>query len=242
MPAEEVEHTMAGRSGRTGRVGSKVTGIDDTVVVVTGAGALSPDAVGTIPHGAIILAADAGLDHALAAGLIPAGLIGDLDSVSADGLAWAKEHATIQRHPADKDATDTELALSFAADMNPAKLILLSGAGDRLDHTIAAIGALGNRDLTGVPIIEGWCGDQHFHVVHGPSRITITTVVGTTLSVLALHGKCTGVSLDGVAWPLLSAELAPTSGQGVSNIARSASIDVALSKGVLTIFTEGPPA
>ena len=35
------------------------------------------------------------------------------------GSAWAKQHATIQRHPTDKNATDTELAVAFAAGMNP---------------------------------------------------------------------------------------------------------------------------
>ena len=50
-----------------------------------------------------VIAADGGLDHALAAGLTPAVLVGDLDSVSSDGLAWAEAHATIERHdPANR--------------------------------------------------------------------------------------------------------------------------------------------
>ena len=85
----------------------------------------------------------AGSTTRCAAGLTPAGLIGDLDSMSEEGLAWATQHATIERHPIDKDATDTELAVAFAAGMNPARVVLVAGGGDRLDHTLAAIGALG---------------------------------------------------------------------------------------------------
>ncbi len=117
--------------------------MDETVIVITGAEPLHPSAVAALPPNAIVIAADGALDHALAAGLIPAGLVGDLDSISAAGLAWAEQHATIQRHDPDKDQTDTELALAMAADFNPARLILVSGGGDRLDHTFAAIGALG---------------------------------------------------------------------------------------------------
>ena len=82
----------------------------NTVVVITGAAALDPRAVAAVPAGAVLVAADGGLDHARAAGLDPTVLVGDLDSVSAIGLAWASEHTTVVRHPVDKAATDTELA------------------------------------------------------------------------------------------------------------------------------------
>ena len=156
--------------------------MNDTVVIVTGAAPLDARAVAAIPSDAIVIAADGGLDHARAAGLTPAGLIGDLDSVSEEGLAWAKQHATIQRHPIDKDATDTELAVAFAAGMNPARVVMVAGGGDRLDHTLAAIGALGASVLTSVPLIECWWGGQYLQVVHGPARVSIRTAtsVGAT--------------------------------------------------------------
>ncbi len=144
--------------------------MNDTVVIVTGAAPLDARAVAAIPSHAIVIAADGGLDHARAAGLTPAGLIGDLDSVSEEGLAWATQHATIQRHPIDKDATDTELAVAFAAGMNPARVVMVAGGGDRLDHTLAAIGALGASVLTSVPLVECWWGGQYLQVVHGPAR------------------------------------------------------------------------
>lgn len=215
--------------------------MNETVIVVTGASGLDADAVAHVPIGAIVIAADGGLDHALAAGLTPAGLVGDMDSISADGLAWAEAHATIHRHPPAKDRTDTELALDVAAELAPARLVLLAGGGDRLDHTLAAIGALGAPDLTSVPMLEGWWGDRHFHVLHGPGRLKLATTAGATISLLATHGPCAGVSVSGCTWELTDAELEPMSGHGVSNVAISDAVEISVSFGVLTVFSH-PPA
>ena len=215
--------------------------MNDTVIVVTGAAPLDPDAVAEVPHDAIVLAADGALDHALAAGLAPAGLIGDLDSVTPDGLAWAQHHATISRHDPDKDHTDTELALRMAADLDPQRLILLSGGGDRLDHSLAAIGALGDRALTSVPEIDGWWGDQRFHVLHGPGDLELEVEVGAIVSLLATHGPADGVTISGVRWPLDDADLAALVGHGVSNEVVDEHVAIRLRSGVLTIFVHRPP-
>lgn len=223
--------------------------MNDTVVIVTGAAPLDARAVAAIPSDAIVIAADGGLDHARAAGLTPAGLIGDLDSVSEEGLEWAKHHATIQRHPIDKNATDTELAVAFAAGMNPSRIVMVAGDGDRLDHTLAAIGALGAPVLTSVPLIECWWGGQYLQVVHGPARVTIRTTTNeattaeceTRISLLAMHGPCTGVTLSGTRWPLERAELGPLIGHGLSNVATGPDVELAISTGILTVFVDPPP-
>jgi thiamine pyrophosphokinase len=210
--------------------------VNDTVIVVTGAAPLSPRALASLPRHGIVLAADGGLDHALAAGLTPAGLVGDLDSVTPEGLAWAQEHATIERHPPDKDRTDTELALAMAVALDPARLVLVSGGGDRLDHTLAAIGALGRPSLTSIPVIDAWWGDQRLRVLHGPGRTSLDVEPGTPISVLATHGPCTGVTVGGTQWALDHAELAPLVGRGVSNLAVEDTVEISVSTGVLTVF------
>jgi thiamine pyrophosphokinase len=193
--------------------------------------------VDTIPSSAILLAVDGGLDAALAAGLRPSGLIGDLDSVSPEGLAWAEAHATIARHPTDKDQTDTELALAFAADMQPERLTMIGG-GDRLDHTVAALGALAAGHLTNVPIIDGWWNGHHIDVIHGPGRRTLHLRAGSLLSLLAIGPKCRGVVISGVRWPLEKHELDPVVGLGISNTVTDPDglVPITVSSGVLTVF------
>jgi thiamine pyrophosphokinase len=215
--------------------------MNETVVVVTGSAPLDPAAVAHLPPGSVVIAADGGLDHALSAGLVPTALVGDLDSVSHAGRAWAEQHATIERHDPAKDATDTELALARAVSLAPDRLIMVAGVGDRLDHTFTAIGALGAPALTSVPVIECWWGDQHVHVLHGPGRLRLAISSGATVSLVATHGRCTGVSISGTEWPLDDADLAPLAGHGVSNVATGEEVDVTVSSGVLTIFSQ-PPA
>jgi thiamine pyrophosphokinase len=226
--------------GRSSRRSAAALTVPD-VVVVTGSAALAPAAVAALPDGAVVIAADGALDRALEAGLHPAGLVGDLDSVSEAGLAWAVEHATIDRHDPDKDRTDTELALALAVDLNPDRLTLV-GAGTRLDHTLGALGALGHPTLTSIPRIEAWWADQHLFVVHGPGRLALQLPEGTTISLLAMHGACTGVGIDGVRWPLHDTVLAPMVGHGISNVTTSAGVAVRVSTGVLTVLLVEPGA
>jgi thiamine pyrophosphokinase len=211
--------------------------VNDHIVIVTGATPIPERVAALVPDAAIVLGVDSGFDHALAAGLRPNGLIGDLDSVSDDGRAWAEEHATISRHPADKNETDTELAVAFAAGMAPAWLTMIGG-GDRLDHTIAAIGSLAAPAATSIPRIDAWWNGQHIEVMHGPSRRTLSLTPESTLSLLVLGRPCDGVSISGVRWPLDGIRLEPVVGLGVSNEVTDAAGDVSISisSGVLSVF------
>lgn len=215
--------------------------MNEHIVVISGSAPLAPHVVDTLADEAIILAVDGGLDHALAAGLTPSGLIGDLDSVSPAGLAWAAAHATISRHSPDKDQTDTELTLAFAADMNPARLTLVGG-GNRFDHSVTAIGSLGHPGLTSIPRIDGWWNGEHLDVLHGPGTLELELAPASTLSLIALHGPCTGVSISGTRWTLDTVDLAPLVGRGVSNEVGADGVATArVSTGVLTIFNHPPP-
>ena len=211
--------------------------MNEHIVVVTGADALDDRVTSLLPADAYVVAADGGLDVALAAGLTPDVLIGDLDSVSDDGLDWADENATIERHPADKDHTDTELALRHAVERRPRRITMVGGGG-RLDHTIAALGALGAPHLTSIPELDAWWGGQHVDVVHGPARRRLQLEPGSTLSLIVFGRHCQRVRLDGVRWPLRDAQIATTVGVGVSNevTAEDGVVSLSLSEGVLTVF------
>jgi thiamine pyrophosphokinase len=210
-----------------------------TIVVVTGSEPLDPLAVAAADGADRIVAADGGLDHARAAGLGPDVLVGDLDSVSADGLDWATKTIPIERHPADKASTDTELALACAAAMRPQRLILVAGRGDRLDHAIAALGALGADTLADVPAVEGWWGSDHVLIGRQGRPVGVDRPRGTTFSLFALHGPCRGVTITGSRWPLVDADLAPMVGLGVSNEVLDQPCHIALTAGVVTVIIPG---
>ena len=90
------------------------------VVVVAGGGTLDPSVASRVPAGAHVIAADSGVDRALAVGMGVHEAVGDFDSVTADGLGAAQAAgATIERFPVDKDATDLELAIERAVARRP---------------------------------------------------------------------------------------------------------------------------
>ena len=206
-------------------------------VIVTGGDPLVAGAVQHVPPGSFVIAADSGLDHALAAGLRSDLLVGDLDSVSAAGVAWAREHRVpIEVHPTDKDLTDTEIALAAAWARQYDHVLLLSGGGDRLDHSMAALSALGHPSLGHCRDVRAIWGTSRVHVLHAPGYWEFALPAGATFSLLALHGECTRVTLTGARWPLTDATLEPASSLGISNLAAEPLVRLSVGSGVLTLI------
>ncbi|CAB4884802.1 unannotated protein [freshwater metagenome] len=207
-----------------------------TAIVIVGGDPLSPHAVRDLPPDAFIVAADSGLDHALAAGLVPSSVVGDLDSISSEGLAWAhRMDITVDAHPADKDSTDTELALAAAVAAGATHVLLLGGGGDRLDHTLAALTALGHSSLAECDSVTGRWGTTMVQVLHGPRTANLRLPLGATFSLLALHGEVQGVTLSGARWPLHAASIHPASSLGISNQTDEPDLHVSIAAGILTI-------
>ncbi|MEI6401164.1 MAG: thiamine diphosphokinase [Actinomycetota bacterium] len=201
----------------------------ESVLVVVGGG---PVRVPAAMRADLVVAADSGLDAARAAGLRPDVLVGDLDSISAAGLAWARaEGVLIETHPADKDHTDTDLALHRAVGLGGRHLILLAsdGAGStghRLDHLLGTIAALGAPALAVCESVTAFVGGTALHVVHPGHSVALRLDPGAVFSLVAAHGPCEGVTLSGARWPLDHASLPASSTRGISNEAVDSTVDV----------------
>lgn len=209
---------------------------EDTVIVVAG-GARSPVRLDSLPVGAPVVAADAGVDHALALGLTVDIAVGDFDSVSPAGLAAARAAgARVERHPAEKDATDLELALDAAAALRPRRLLVLGGDGGRLDHLVAGVLALGAERYADLEV-DALLGSATAHVVRSERRVEGEP--SELVSLLALHGPAEGVVTEGLVYPLRGETLAPGSSRGVSNVFAGREARVALERGVLLLLRPG---
>ncbi len=205
------------------------------VVVVLGGGPLSSRAAGEVTADATIIAADSGLDHAVAAGLRPTMLVGDLDSISAHGRMWAYAHELdIEQHDADKDATDSELALMRAAATEATDLLVLGAAGERFDHALGTLAALGNPQLARFETIRLLLDETVVHVIHSGHSLPMDLPQHTEFSLLALHGTCHGVEVSGARWPLTDAVLESSSTRGISNEATDL-LNIAVADGILTL-------
>jgi thiamine pyrophosphokinase len=216
MPAEErVEH--------------------ESVIVVAGGGAVPVHA--SLPAGAPVVAADEGLDSAIAAGLRVDVAVGDFDSATPAALTAAADAGTrVVRHPCAKDATDLELALDEAAALGPRRIVVVGVADGRLDHLLAGLLLLGAERYAQYEI-DAVLGSATVHVVRGERRLEGER--DELVSLLALHGPAVGVVTDGLAYPLRGETLLPGSTRGVSNMFVTTEARVAVERGVLVAVRPG---
>ena len=208
-----------------------------SAVIVIGGSPPPPAVLGALPVPRFVIAADSGYDHAVGLGFEVDLLVGDLDSISPAGLAAAEASATpIERHPTDKDATDTELALDAAMERGFDHLVVLCGGGDRVDHLLASLFAIAADRYRSCRVVLWW-GDTELTVVHGGGSTTVTPGAGGVFSVLPVHGPAAGVDIVGATYPLADAAIAAGSSIGVSNLAEpGAPVTVRLRAGALLVI------
>jgi len=210
-----------------------------TALVVVGGDALDPRAVTQwLEHhtdSTIVIAADSGYDHAVAAGLQVHIVVGDLDSISPDGRA--RLHADtieVETHPTDKDFTDAELALRAAASRGVERITVLGGGGDRLDHSLGALFALADPSLAHIAV-EAWWGEAHIVVLQGPATRTVAGRAGEVISLLPVGGPAHGLTTRGVQYALDDDTLHPTASRGVSNVLTDDRAHITVRSGALLV-------
>jgi len=174
-------------------------------VTLLGGGELAPGALTqALDHAPHLVAVDGGADHALAAGHLPARVIGDLDSLSDAArtrLADRLEHVPAQ------DDTDFDKAL----DRVLAPLVLALGfTGGRLDHTLAAVSSVARRPLLRAVI---WGAEDLCFVT--PPRLDMDLPPGSRLSLWPVAPvRCASA---GLVWPTDGLRLDPAGVIGTSN-------------------------
>jgi len=210
---------------------------EEIVVVVSGGNPPASPAAAHVPTGAPVIAADRGLDYALALGLDVTVAVGDFDSVSAEALAAAEGAGVrIERHPAEKDATDLELALDTAIGMAPERILVLAGTGGRLDHELSALLLLAS-DRYAAAHVDALVGAARIHVIRGERELGGQR--GELCTLLAVNGPAVGVTTDGLEYPLRGETLEPGSSRGVSNVFEGEAARVEVEQGVLLAILPG---
>jgi thiamine pyrophosphokinase len=186
-----------------------------------------------VQRGDYIICADGGTRHALALGVTPHLIIGDMDSVEKGQLQKLQDaEVSMELFPHDKNETDLELAIQRAVEMNPAQIIIIAGLGGRLDQTLANIALLTDLRLSGIDIrLEDGveeifvCRDQA--QVHGRS--------GDILSLIPWGGVVSEVQTANLKWPLNKETLYPERTRGVSNEMLGESASISIGAGLLLI-------
>jgi thiamine pyrophosphokinase len=202
-----------------------------TTIVFAGGDRPERAAVLDLPEATLVIAADSGVEHALALGFHVDLVVGDLDS--ADPLAIDEAIAAgadVDRHPTAKDATDLELALLAARDRGGGEVVVVGGHGGRLDHFFANALLLASPRFATL-VVRARMGDAELTVVR--DRADLAGHPGMLCSLLPTGGPAHGVRTDGLRYPLAHETLHPGSTRGVSNEFLATTATVTLDDGVL---------
>ena len=177
-----------------------------------------------------VLAADGGADTALACGVTPDNVIGDLDSVRARTKQTLKDR--ILRVPTQEN-TDLEKALQWLIKKHVSHVTLVGFVGDRWDFSVGNLLALAKfaRRLEICVAGEKW---RFFPLIRGAK---FACKKGKRVSIIPLK-TCTGVTLNGLKYPLTNVRLTSGTTRTLSNQTTASRFEVYFTRGCLLVYQE----
>jgi thiamine pyrophosphokinase len=172
--------------------------------------------------------------------MVPDLIVGDMDSLGED-LARELEGrgAQLERHPVRKDKMDGHLAVLAARARGASAAEFVCAVGGEvgavfaLPHILLAAERLGLRSSA----VADW---GRMFVVETGSR-AVGGAVGDSVSVFPLAGPATGVTLEGMGYPLTNATLEPGDTLGFHNELVGGEAKVSVEGGTLLVVQEHAP-
>lgn len=178
----------------------------------------------------VIVCADSGMEYARRCGVVPSIVLGDFDSYAGE----LPKNTEIIRLPAEKDDTDTMFAARLGLERGVREFLIAGGIGGRLDHTLGAVQTLNFLVSNGAS--ASMCdGKQSIEVLNAPFTKEYSPDGATYFSLLALTPQVTGVTLNGLKYPLSDATLTYDFPLAVSNEIISSTAIVSARSGRLAV-------
>lgn len=174
----------------------------------------------------VIFCADSGYKNAEKMGIKPHIVIGDFDSAP---QAEAPKDAEIRVLPVEKDRTDLHECIVVAMEQGAKEILLFGARGSRADHSLAAISLLKLGLDHGVLI---HLIDEHNETFLIDREAIIEKRDGYKLSLLPMT-KASGISAEGVYYPLQNGEMDWGNPYGVSNEFVAAEAKISVKEGIL---------
>lgn len=184
-----------------------------------------------------VIACDSGMEFFARNGLCPDLILGDFDSADPGVVDAFRERSDVrlERFPAEKDWTDTELALRRALELSPSHIDLVGATGSRLDHV------LGNLQLLTLGLESGteiFLLDPHnrIRVIDRSLTLKKAEQYGDFVSLIPHGGAVCGLTLKGMKYPLDGATLTPDVSLGISNEIVDEEATISLAEGRLFVL------
>lgn len=177
----------------------------------------------------VVVAADGGANSAVALGVCPHVVIGDLDSITR--ATRRALHCSIILRVDSQDNTDLEKALDFLMFRHITEVVVAGATGRRIDFTLGNLSVLWKYASFPSIMVAGdtWIG------VPVRRRHEISAPRGTVVSIIPFGGV-DGISLRGFLYPLRNASM-KVGEIGVSNVIESSPATISVRRGNLFAVT-----
>lgn len=188
--------------------------------------------------GRLIIAADGGAQNCLNMRLTPDIVIGDMDSITikvVESISSGKKPIKFINSIPEKDESDAQLAVDYAAGLGAKKILIIGATGGRIDHTLANIFLLASPSLekSDTRILTE---NSEFFVTKKSCQFTGTA--GKTVSLFSLSPYTSFIKTSGLKYKLKNERLLFSPVRGLSNTFTGTKARIEISEGTLLIIKE----
>jgi thiamine pyrophosphokinase len=181
-----------------------------------------------------IICCDGGARHLAAAGIKPDVLLGDMDSIDQQQMTrYAASGVKVIKYPANKDFTDTALALDYAMNLHPEGIYIWGALGGRIDHALANLFLLIRAKEAG---IKTCLVDEYCEAFVPEGEVIFENAQGCPVSLLALSPRVEGITFRGFLYPLSEETLLMVESRGISNVIDNTSAVIRIRSGNLLVI------
>ncbi len=181
----------------------------------------------------LVIAADAGYNHLKRLGVEPDILLGDFDTIG----QIPSHLKNVIRFPAEKDYTDTHLAINEGKAREYTQFAIYGAiGGKRLEHTIANLQLASDCAKNGYDMLLT-DGKTFVYTLHN-SNIEFEKAHHGKISLFCMSDKAIGVTVEGLKYTLDNAELSNGFPLGVSNEFIGEKAKISVQDGTLMIISE----
>ncbi|MBW3581907.1 MAG: thiamine diphosphokinase [Euryarchaeota archaeon] len=167
------------------------------LVLVVGGGERPPDHLKEAAKEAHLLGVDGGARWILRWGLVPARILGDLDSLDERTRTYADGFgAPIEKTPDEVHRSDLARVVDVLVGENPPEVTFTGCVGTRLDHVMALFGGMGRLAVSGVKtrFVERWGTGS---VVTPEHPLSLPDLAAERATFMPLTPEVTGLMLSG---------------------------------------------
>lgn len=181
-----------------------------------------------------IICADSGYHHCQKLGIVPDLLVGDFDSIG----VLPQQIPTVC-FPAEKNYSDTTMAIEEAKKRGAKMLMLIGMLGGRIDHSLANIQTMFDSVKDGY-IVCIQDGESELYPYFSPQESVPQEIIlaprpDSYFSLLSFSDSCQNVTIEGGKYPLHHYTLKNTQARAISNEFLDRPVKISFHSGMLLV-------